>query len=244
MATARATVTRHKTQMRPARLKFMTNDADSTPYDFEAGQDEFAVMEFREELEKNLPPVSEIAQLAALLSHGHPLGSQTGEIYATHAINLWEWCYQKRKDWINKQAKMKLLRAERETKANELPKPEKFPAKYDDIVRLVLKIKRPEKQMEFYRAYARWDLEAEDYFNINYRKLPPPKESIADRVPGRVAVMRKRKLAEMEFSEVARHLLRWHEGWSREKRARRGAKGAAQMWKKHPERRKELPPGK
>ncbi len=210
----------------------MATDADSKPYDFEKSQDELALFEFREELEKILPPVSEIAQLAALLSHGRPFDSQSGEIFSTSAINLWEWCHQKRKDWINKQANMKLLRRKAEEKEAEqnFPKPKIYPVSFEEFLRLSLPKKRPEDRMKIYRESIRVSMRHGKCFHPSGNVLPIEKipETTDEEIAAVISHHKATGFDEIQYQyclEALRNFAEWSGKENRKKRAKSGADG-------------------
>ncbi|HTA95932.1 MAG TPA: hypothetical protein VK769_07390 [Verrucomicrobiae bacterium] len=216
----------------------MADKPDSKPFDLEANQDEIALFELREEVRKILPPVSEIAQLAALISHGHPIGLQTWETYAGHAIYLWEVSFQKREDWIAKQAHMKLLRRKAEAKEAEekFPMPKKYPVGLDDFLKFALPKKRPENRMKLYRESIRVSIRHSRCFQpsgnvIPFESIPIPTD---DEVAATIAHHRATGFDEFQYRHCVgalQNFAAWDEKQNLKKRAQSGAAG---KWKENP----------
>ena len=132
-----------------------SKEADSKPYDSEAWRDEVALLEIREQVEKSIPPVSEIAHLAALLTPGNPAAFQNPADAARQAAELWAVCSQQRKTWIDGLACRQLIRAKESAKHNALPQPKKFPVGFDEFLKLALPNKRLEDRMKLFRDMLR-----------------------------------------------------------------------------------------
>jgi hypothetical protein len=217
----------------------MADKPDSKPFDLEANQDEIALFELREEVRKILPPVSEIAQLAALISHGHPIGLQTWETYAGHAIYLWEVSFQKREDWIAKQAHMKLLRAKAEKAEAEakFPKPKKFPVFVDEFLLLTLPEKRPEDRMKLFRDLIRLNIRVGKQYSgqggsvIPFERIPETTDSELTQTIDR---LRQRGYDEDGFKFAFQSLRQFADFQAKKNRQKRSKAGADAKWKKQP----------
>lgn len=135
----------------------MKNQKSTTPesFDLEANQDEIALFGLREEVEKNIPPVSEIAHLAALLTHGNPVVFQNPTGAARHAAELWAACSRQRAAWIDDLARRKLMRDKEEAKQNALGMPKTFPVPFADFLIHALPKKRLEDREKLYRDMLR-----------------------------------------------------------------------------------------
>ena len=232
---------REKTSASNFKMKNPKSTTPEKPFDLEANQDEIALFEFRDEARKNLPPVSEIAQLAALISHGHPIGLQTWETYAAHAIQLWEAAYQKREDWINRQARIKLLRRKAEIAEAEVkfPKPKKFPVSLDDFLKLALPRKRPEDRMKLHRDLVRRDMHISRQFHpsgsvIPLARIPIPTD---EEVAQSIARHRATGFDEFQYTVCVaglRNFAEWQEKENLKKRAQDAGKASAKKRKARP----------
>jgi hypothetical protein len=203
-----------------------SKEADSKPYDPEAWRDEAELCELRIEARKNLPPVSEIAKLAALLSPGHPLGLQTWEIYAQHAINLWSVCYQQRQDWIEKQAQMELRRRKAEIAEAEanFPKPKKFPVSLDEFLKLALPDKRTEDRLKLWRDLLRENIRSNKQYPGTGSAIPLERIPLTTdaEVADCIARQRKRGFDEFQYPSGLTYLRNYAAAIEREKLKIRG----------------------
>ena len=208
------------------------------PFDLEKNRDEIALFELREEVRKILPPVSEIAQLAALLSHGHPLGLQSWETYAQHAINLWGICHEQRQHWIEKQAHMKLLCAKAEAAEAEgkFPKPKKFPVNLDGFLRLTLPDKRSEDRMKLFREYIRGSIRVSKMYQSPPNVIPIEHvpETTDTEIAQAIDSVRQRGYNEYQFKDSFEFLQRFAESKKIENRKKRAQAGGVAKSKKQP----------
>jgi hypothetical protein len=200
-------------------------EADSKPYDSEAWRDENALFGLREEIEKNIPPVSEIAHLAALLTHGGPAAFQNPEVAARQAVEVWAACSRQRAAWIDGLARRKLMREKEEAKLNALGQPKKFPISLDEFLQLALPDNRTEDRLKLWRDYLRENIRfCKQYPGtggsvIPYERIPPTTD---DEVADCIARHRKRGFDESQYSNSLTFLRNYAAAIKREKLKIRG----------------------
>jgi hypothetical protein len=124
---------------------------------------------------KQLPPTSEIAQLAVLLAHGIPMAKRNPDILAGQAIGMWLTCNKLRNEWneflMDKSGQWRpLLKTPQFKEIVKLPEPKSFPVGLDECLKLALPAKRPEDRMKVFREFLRHNGLSEDKIiqNIGY----------------------------------------------------------------------------
>lgn len=113
-----------------------------------------------ESFPKQLPPTSEIAQLAVLLAQGIPDAKRNHDLLARQAISIWLICNYHRKEWneflLDKSGQWRpLLKTPQFKELVNLPEPKSFPVGLDECLKLALPAKRPEDRMKVFREFLR-----------------------------------------------------------------------------------------
>lgn len=139
--------------------------------------DEAFIRYWSEEFASSLPPVSEIAKLAALLVQGQTRTLADFASAANQAIDLWNACDEQRKIRIKELGLAQLARAQAEWKSERVGMPKAFPVSLDDLLKLALPKKRPEDRMKAYREFVRAALLSERRFQSNGQLAPVGKIS-------------------------------------------------------------------
>jgi hypothetical protein len=100
-----------------------------------------------------MPKTSEIAKLAATLAHGRQIDSNGLEFIAAQAIALLEKCEEVRTKRIYRLAAQRLRQKKEEEKKNEIPLPKKYPATFDEFLRLTIGGRYKSQRLKIYRDY-------------------------------------------------------------------------------------------
>lgn len=113
-----------------------------------------------ESFPKQLPPTSEIAQLAVLLAQGIPDAKRNPDLLARRAISIWLTCNHCRKEWneflMDKSGQWRpLLKTPQFKEIVKLPEPKSFPVGLDECLKLALPAKRLEDRMKVFREFMR-----------------------------------------------------------------------------------------
>ena len=109
----------------------------------------------RKNADKELPSVSEIAHLSAIIAHWHDLKTPYALAYlANTSMDIWDACAQQRKRRVDKIAcaahwKAQILEKEK------LPRPKTFPVSFEVFLRFMMPKKRTEDRAKLHREYVR-----------------------------------------------------------------------------------------
>jgi hypothetical protein len=182
-------------------------------------------------VEKQYPPTSEIARLAAILSIGRNLPSVgLAETMAREAIELWFKCELEREDQIYRLALEKYSAAE----AIIVPQQETYPVSLENFLKIVFPNKRQEARMKIYREFIRNDLRYSGQYlstgeAIAFEKVPIPSDAEVNAV-----VERRYKTGynKLHFSRAYRAILYFDAQRSAETRTNRAKTAAAAKWKR------------
>jgi hypothetical protein len=110
---------------------------------------------YRKDADKQLPSVSEIAHLSAIIAQWHDLKNPYTLAYlANTSMDIWDACAEQRKRRADKLACAALWKAQQLEK-EQLPHPTNLPVSFDVFLRFMMPKKRPEDRAKFHREYAR-----------------------------------------------------------------------------------------
>jgi len=175
------------------------------------GEAKFPIEKFQKEVAQKMPPVLEIARLAAMLAAGNQITKQSARVFAAQAIELWEKCKDeraKRIDVLAIYARAAALKAEK----RKLPRPKSFPASLDDFLRCMMPGTRAEDRAKFHREYARQ----------MFRDKVPTDDEVADCV----AREKKEEISAYIYEMRADDFRRWLKEYKTANRQRRAQAGA------------------
>ena len=169
---------------------------------------------------KILPPVAEIARLAATLAQGKSLGAADCGIAARRAIELWLACEQEREAWISEHVTLPALRelaiADDLANSGNLPAPKAFPVGYDDFLKLSLPGKRSEDRAKIGREFIRSCLRR-DRCSLNFAEDENPFEKVPiptdDDCAKAIAKLRETGLSERVYARnvlILREFAKWY----------------------------------
>jgi hypothetical protein len=109
---------------------------------------------------EGFPSVSEIAQIAAILTNRNPINYTHPSTVANQAIELWEACGSMRKAKIREIVLMRIeteknMQDFKELKPIHVPMPKKYPVDFDEFLRLTVGGRHKAHRLKIYRDYSR-----------------------------------------------------------------------------------------
>jgi hypothetical protein len=197
---------------------------------YEARTDHITIEAYRQQFSATIPPVTEIARIAAILTRGPRFDAQTA---ARQALELWQACDKERNHWIEGLALRQVATDKDRAKQSEPPKAKKYPATLDEFLRIVMRKKRPEDRMKVFRESIRASIRLNRCYQpsgnvLSYDSLPIPTD---DEVAENIQKIRERQFNEQQFADTAQFVWRFMPYYERETRSKRGKSGAAGKWK-------------
>jgi hypothetical protein len=107
------------------------------------------------QIEKEIPPLKDLLNIAALLAVGRPIDDHNLRKIAEQAMKLWAACSDERnqtKAFVS--FRIESLKNEL-ARQNEIPKPGKFPISFDELLRLWIGGRNKDYRIKIYREYVR-----------------------------------------------------------------------------------------
>jgi len=172
-----------------------------------------------------MAPAIEIAKVAAILAGQRQINPETAKAFTLQAIGLLGRCEEERTKEINQRAAIARNRAIQAKRESYLS-PEKFPAPFDECLRIWMPGKRLEDREKCYRDYV--------MDKINGRKIcsggegENPDVSIEEEAASWISNERQSGFKRGIFQFLSEQFQTWlpkYEAENRRKRARAGAEG-------------------
>jgi hypothetical protein len=183
--------------------------------------DPVRLMEKKKEINPSLPPLFELASLAATLAHGRQINQASAEQLADEAFELWTACYGRREKRLTQQAYREIGREYEAARKAALPKPREYPVSFDEFLRLVIGGKDKADRLKIYRDYVKHMIWIGHIRALEYPSNPADKLSLEeaiktalpasiDEVEAWIKHDKQRQYAHEElFAIDARSLLEW-----------------------------------
>jgi hypothetical protein len=194
-------------------------------------EDDFPIEKFRNEISRRIPSPLEIARLAATIAVGKQMNPQSATDFAAQALDLWEKSEEQRKKKINHLAMYSRARAIQKARTNP-PRPDRFPASLDEVLKFLMPHKRSGDRLKFYREYIRekvsFQIWQEQEALGDEAVITPPEDQIARWI----AADREQGVKEHAYYHYIGDFRRWLPTYEAENRQRRARAGAAGLKKK------------
>lgn len=180
-------------------------------------EDLLEMQNFRSQVTDHVPPVAEIAMIAATLVAGRDVKPQNLLFVANQAIALWQECAKARELEVDRLALYARASTIGEAKS-ALLRPKKFPVALDEFLKCMMPRKRPEDRAKFHREYVR------QHF--------PEKSPSEDEVAKVVEQEKGEKISENLFYYRAADFRQWLKGYESANRRKRAQAGAEALKRK------------
>ena len=184
-----------------------------------ADWDQFA--RIREEIGKQVPSVTDIAMIAAILSVG-PQGNQhPARILPETAFELWTSCQSILQTKFVKSA-------DENQRSESTPTPKKYPVKLDEFLRLALPHKRVPDRMKMFRESVRLSMKMSKQYQasgnvIDFKHVPEPTD---DEISEAIIKIRERGFDQARFRNSLITFRQFAEHIGKENRRNRAKAGA------------------
>lgn len=109
----------------------------------------------RQEIDKVVPPTSELARLAAFLAQGRLINKPSTAQFAQDAFDLWEACDAHRQKMLKQKTYAALGGEIVSAEMSKIPQPKSYPVKFDDFLRLLVGGKYKSNRLKIYRDYVK-----------------------------------------------------------------------------------------